>query len=100
VDSVRAHLELLREATPPGHRFTDVVFDLAMYLPDDAYVTQFAAEADSVLIRGTAGNAARAVDALRNAKAIKSTQFVGAIRRELRDAADPIEHFTLLGRLR
>jgi Tfp pilus assembly protein PilN len=100
LEQARARLELLEGIAPAGARFTDVVFDLAMHLPDDAYVTQLAGEADSVLVRGTAENAARAAEALRNARTLGSTQFVGAIRRELRDDAQPLEHFTLVGRLR
>ena len=100
LDETRARLELLEGIAPAGARFTDVVFDLAMHLPDDAYVTQLAGEADSVLVRGTAENAARAAEALRNARTLGSTQFVGAIRRELRVDAQPLEHFTLVARLR
>jgi len=37
---------------------------------------------------------------LRNARTLGSTQFVGAIRRELRVDAQPLEHFTLVARLR
>jgi Tfp pilus assembly protein PilN len=100
LDAAGARLQVLRDIAREAPRFTDLVFDLALLLPDDAYVTQLSGEADSVLVRGTAENAAQAAAALRNSGALENPHFVGAIRRELREDAPPLEHFTLVGQLR
>jgi hypothetical protein len=99
LDALRTRLATLASMDDGTVRWTDVLFELAMLLPRDAYVTQLAGDADSLLVAGTAVRAAHAVEALRNGSTITMPQFSGAIRRELREGEDPLEHFTLVARL-
>ena len=68
-------------------------------LPEDAHLTAFRGQADSLWLEGIADRAAGVFEAMQSAPDVLGVRAQAPIRRELRDGEVPIERFTLAARL-
>jgi hypothetical protein len=91
-----AILSSLEETAP---RWAGVMSAVAEYLPDDAYLTAFRAQGDSLVLEGVADRAADVFQAMQSAPVVVGVRAQAPIRRELRDGEQPVERFTLGARL-
>jgi hypothetical protein len=105
-DSVRRAAEMLSvrnttlaalEGSAPA--WPVVLASIAESLPQDAYLTAFRAEADSLVLQGEARRASVALDALRGTAGLAGVRMSGPVRREPRPGAPPVERFVISARL-
>jgi len=80
-------------------RWTGALFDLAMLLPAESYVTRLYATGDTIVIDGVGARAGDALQALRGAGALRDVRLLGAVDRELVDGATAAERFRISARL-
>jgi hypothetical protein len=72
-------------------RWSAVLSQLALALPEDADLTSLRAADDSVTLEGRAGNAARVFSALRRAPGVRSVGTTTPVRREASARETPLE---------
>jgi Tfp pilus assembly protein PilN len=82
-----------------GSHWTPLLLDLALLLPDDAWLLGLRTSGDTVALDAVAANAGRSLEALRRSQAIMDLHIDGNIRRDVEDGQVTIERFRLLGRL-
>jgi hypothetical protein len=95
---VARRLGALDDAATGALPWSAVIADLAEHLPRDAYITALRVHADTLLVEGVAGNAARAFAGLRGSGWIRDVAADGPIRRVLRDDLPAEERFSLRAR--
>ena len=88
-----------RELAGRGRRWTPVLLDLAVLLPNDAHLTSMRTEGDTIRIEGVAPRASEAVRALRSARSLENVQLAAPIEREIDDGVTSAERFSVLARL-
>ena len=89
-------LETLVRTTP---RWTGALFDIALLLPPEAYVTRLHATGDTLIIDAEGERAGIALQALRSAGTLRNARLLGSIERELADGSTTMERFRLMARL-
>jgi hypothetical protein len=80
-------------------RWSAVLSQLALALPEDAELTSLRAADDSMSLEGQAGNAARVLSALRRAPGVRSTGTTTPIRRETSARETPVEVWSVVLRV-
>ena len=98
--ALRETLDAVRELDRSRSDWTFVVAQVAKHLPDESYLTGFAASSDSVTLRGIAEDAGAVLRGLRDAPALGGLRVEGPIRQEQVAGEAPIERFLLSARLR
>ena len=96
LDAGVAQLDALARTTP---RWTGALFDIAVLLPPEAYLTRLYATGDTLVIDAEGARAGTALQALRGAGSLRDARLLGAIERELADGSTSIERFRLSARL-
>jgi Tfp pilus assembly protein PilN len=91
-------IAMIRELSRGSH-WTPLLLDLALLLPDDAWLLGLRTSGDTVALDAVAANAGRSLEALRRSQAIMDLHIDGNIRRDVEDGQVTIERFRLLGRL-
>lgn len=80
-------------------RWTGALFDLAMLLPHESYITRLHATGDTLVVDGEGVRAGAALQALRGAGSLRDAQLLGTVDRELADGSTALERFRLRARL-
>jgi Tfp pilus assembly protein PilN len=96
LDAGMAQLDALARTTP---RWTRALFDIALLLPPEAYLTRLYATGDTLVIDAEGARAGTALQALRGSGALRDARLLGAIERELADGSTTVERFRLTARL-
>lgn len=86
-------------ALDPSAKWTRVLFDIALLLPEDAYITSLQGTGDTLVISGQGARAGAALQALRGAASLENVRLQGAVERDLEDGATTLERFTLSARV-
>lgn len=89
-------VENVARTTP---RWTAALFDLAMLLPHESYITRLHATGDTLVLDGEGVRAGAALQALRSAGSLRDAQLLGTVDRELADGSTALERFRLRARL-
>jgi Tfp pilus assembly protein PilN len=77
----------------------ELLTEVAMNLPEDAYLTAFGGEADSVALAGIAEDAGSVLETLRNAPSLRGVRLEAPIRQESRPGETPVERFIVAAKL-
>lgn len=100
LENRRALLSTLADAELQSARWTGVLGGLAGQLPEDAWLTGFRGQGDSLSLDGEAGDAGGVIAALQRADAFSGVQATAPIRQMAREDGESAgERFTLLVRL-
>ena len=100
LENRRALLTALASAELQSARWTGVLGGLAGRLPEDAWLTGFRGQGDSLSLDGEAGDAGGVIAALQRADAFSGVQATAPIRQMAREDGESAgERFTLLVRL-
>jgi hypothetical protein len=89
-------IQALSERAP---QWTRALFDLALLLPPDAYLTGLDASGDTIDIEAAGARAASAIQALRDAESLRDLRLQGIVERELEEGTTAVERFKLRARL-
>lgn len=90
----------IREIEQSAPRWTRALFDLALLLPADAYLTSVRTRGDTLVIEGSGASAGEAIQALRRAGSLRDFRLEGIVERELEDGSTAVERFRLSARLK
>ena len=96
LDAGVAQLDALARTTP---RWTGALFDIALLLPPETYLTRLYGTGDTLVIDAEGARAGTALQALRGAGSLRDARLQGAIERELADGSTTVERFRLSARL-
>lgn len=96
---INGRLAILSSLEETAPRWAGVLSAVAAHLPEDAYLTAFRAQGDSLILEGVADRAADVFQAMQSAPGVVGVRAEAPIRRELRDGERPVERFTLGARL-
>lgn len=75
-------------------RWSARVADIALQIPDNAYLIAVRAEGDTITIEGAAAVATEVFDAFRHMEGTAGVRALAPVRRDLRDGQPPVERFT------
>jgi Tfp pilus assembly protein PilN len=80
-------------------KWTRALFDVALLLPHDAYLTSLRGTGDTLVVSGQGARAGAALQALRGAESLTNVRLDGPIERDLEDGTTTLERFTLTARI-
>jgi hypothetical protein len=86
-------------AAQHAHRWTAALYDIAMLLPEESYLTRLYSVGDTITIEAEGARAGAALQALRAARSLRDARLVGVVDRELADGATAVERFRISARL-
>jgi len=92
-------LAVLKSTRSGGTGWTDLLFDLALRLPSDAWIHAVSTAGDTITVRASATRAGDAMQALSSSTVLGDLRIDGAIERELLNDTAAIEHFMMVGRI-
>jgi Tfp pilus assembly protein PilN len=81
-------------------RWTRALFDLALLLPSDSYLTSVRTRGDTLVIEGSGASAGEAMQAMRRAGSLDHFRLEGIVERDLEDGSTSVERFRLSARLK
>jgi Tfp pilus assembly protein PilN len=99
IDRLTAYASDIDAAARTSPRWTAALFDLAMLLPPESYLTRLYATGDTLVIDAQGERAGAALQALRGSAVLRDARLLGAIDRELADGATSTERFRIRARL-
>ena len=99
IESLRRRVTALQPLEQNATRWSTVLAEVAAYLPRDAYLVDVRAAADTMVLEGIASRAAGVFDRLVRAPAIATVKPAGSIRRDVTDAGETVERFSLAARI-
>lgn len=99
IDTITRESETVRSLETTSPRWTRALFDLALLLPRDAFITSLHTVGDTVVVEATGASAGAALQALRQAGSLAEIRLVGTIERDLEDGATATERFRFSARL-
>jgi Tfp pilus assembly protein PilN len=94
----RARVIALTGAKAP--RWTRALFDLALLLPQDAYVTSLHTTGDTLVVEASSDGAGLALQALRKAGSLEDIRLVGTVERDMAEGTTTAERFRFRARLK
>ncbi|MGH7562775.1 MAG: PilN domain-containing protein, partial [Gemmatimonadales bacterium] len=94
ITSLEETLAALDPAGGPA-AWEELLTEVAMHLPQDAYLTGFAGDADSVALAGIAEDAGSVLETLRQAPSLRGVRLEAPIRQETRPGEAPVERFVV-----
>jgi hypothetical protein len=80
-------------------RWTAVLHDIALMLPEATHMTRFYAIGDTLTIEAEGAGAGVALQSLRGAPSLRDARLVGVVDRELADGETAVERFRITARL-
>ena len=89
----------LSTSAPAQAGWGELLTEVTMNLPEDAYLTAFGGEADSVALAGIAEDAGSVLETLRNAPSLRGVRLEAPIRQESRPGEVPVERFVVAAKL-
>jgi Tfp pilus assembly protein PilN len=96
LDTQAADVESAGRASP---RWTAALFDLALLLPPETWLTRLYATGDTLIVDAQGERAGAALQALRGSGALSDARLVGVVDRELADGATSSERFRIRARV-
>jgi Tfp pilus assembly protein PilN len=100
INEMESRTAAIREIEQSAPRWTRALFDLALLLPADAYLTSVRTRGDTLVIEGSGASAGEAMQALRRAGSLRDFRLEGIVERELEDGSTAVERFRLSARLK
>lgn len=100
ITGMESKVATIREIEEQAPRWTRALFDLALLLPSDAYLTSIRTRGDTLVIEGSGASAGEAIQALRRSGSLKDFRLEGIVERELEDGSTAVERFRLSARLK
>ena len=99
VEVLQRRLAALEPLETNATRWSAVLAEVTAHLPRDAYLLTVRGAADTLTVEGVASRAAGVFERLARAPNIRSVQPAGSIRRDVTEAGQAVERFTLAARL-
>lgn len=99
VDATSRHLATLNTVERSSPHWSSIITMLSQSIPDDAHLTAIRARQDSLIIDGLAEHASRVFDALQQSNMLLDVKSAAAVRREIQDDGNALDHFTIAGRV-
>jgi hypothetical protein len=96
LDTQAADIEAAGNSSP---RWTAALFDLALLLPPESWLTRLHATGDTLVMDAQGERAGAALQALRGSASLRDTRLVGVVDRELADGATSSERFRIRARV-
>jgi len=100
ISEMEARVDAIGEIERSAPRWTRAIFDLALLLPSDAYLTSVRTRGDTLVIEGSGASAGEAMQALRRAGSLTDFRLEGTVERDLEDGSTSVERFRLSARLK
>jgi Tfp pilus assembly protein PilN len=100
INQMESRTQAIREIERSTPRWTRALFDLALLLPSDSYLTSVRTRGDTLVIEGSGASAGEAMQALRRAGSLTDFRLEGIVERDLEDGSTSIERFRLSARLK
>lgn len=100
INEMETKTAAIRSIEEDSPRWTRALFDLALLLPQDSYLTSVRTRGDTLVIEGSGASAGEAMQALRRAGSLKDFRLEGIVERDLEDGSTAVERFRLSARLK
>lgn len=96
LDTQAADIEAAGNSSP---RWTAALFDLALLLPPESWLTRLHATGDTLVMDAQGERAGAALQALRGSASLRDARLIGVVDRELADGATSSERFRIRARV-